>query len=447
MKEMQDSAVRLSNVELTRLSQRILSTRVPERDHKRWIPVFKVLIERALNGLFEPISMKELAEACFQDLTSDEANVLTGVRGSVGTIRRRLEEYFLKRPKEPVAIYIPRNSYVLKLKANVQTPQPGNKIQLRRSNVLGLLLARRDNWFNSELIAGADLACRESGFRLVVACSDGSFVQEAEQVTALSKQCAGLMMVPILDAQGEEENQRAEAAFSDLLKDAYPTVFVDRRAPKCDGIPLIGCDNTLGGALAAEYLQSQQCTHFLIASESGSTAARERVDGFRQYLHSNGIDKSISIISASEEEEEGGYGLVERLFLMGPKRAILESSINKIGVFATNDALLRGMLVRFADTHLNPTKAQMVPIGFDGRDFGAFMVPPIASIHQDFYSIGTSAVTVLKDLVARPRKTKKAKADLRSISGTLGVKTPVQLLVRGSGFPADPRKISVIPHN
>lgn len=419
-----------------------LSDRGDEANKSRC--VIEMLLSRYQSGLRAPIPSEELWNECWAkneavlpaESSAREAELIK-VRMAVSRLRKKITSYRMSPHgrEEKIVPLIPKNGYRLIFEPNrPMAPDLSDDLKIAKASTIGLLCALRSNWFNSELIAGAERSGRAYPVRLVVAYSDGDLEEEATQLQALSDQCSAVIAVPVLDefSRGARD---LHLPFLELIEKDYPLVFVDRRVPDCNA-PLVGCDNELGGELAARYLvEHQRCAKVLVVGESGSSAARARVDSFKACLRASTTNPRCGdTVWLDIPEERGGFEYMRRLLASSSGEMLLkELSVGApIGLFATNDAIIRGIRA-YLDSPASPTRASgLHMVGFDGRDFGNFMNPPLVSIKQDFYEIGTQAVRVAMDAVAA-RQSRGPSASMLSVPPV--TRTSVRLLLRDTPWP------------
>lgn len=122
-------------------------------------------------------------------------------------------------------------------------------------------------------------------------------------------------------------------------------------------------------------------------------------------------------------EERGGFDYISRLLPSPGGQEILRALANgeQIGLFCTNDALVRGVRAYLDSRSAPQLPSPLHMVGFDGRDFGDFMNPPLVTIKQDFYEIGQAAMKSAAALLDE-----KAPRDRSGLSK----KTSVELLRR-----------------
>lgn len=407
--------------------------------------IIETLVKRYTENLRSPAPWGELQRICWATPESPGSSVMiegsasdTAVRMAVARTRTLLKRYFLSPEgcKETIRLEIEMRAYRLRIALNSPAPADlSGEIRVSRSTTIGLLCALRSNWFNSELIAGAERAAREMGFRVVVAYSDGDLDDEAAQLGSLSKQCAGLVVVPVLDEYSRQAKDLHQP-FLRLLDRRYPMVFVDRRVPGCEA-PLVGCNNELGGVLATEHLlDAHGCTAVLVAAESGSSAAAERVASHRKVMRARfGGDSASQVEWLDLPEERGGFDYIKTLLASPKGKAIINriAQGERFGLFATNDAILRGIRIYLDSAQGAGLPVSLPMVGFDGREFGHFMNPPLVSVKQDFFVIGAEAVRSAVKLITH-RKRDEEKRVLPP-PPNLSVRTPVKLLLRESVWP------------
>lgn len=293
----------ISNADMARIKEALLDL-VEDRgvDADKLHCIFNLLFKRYADGESTPLSTFNVWRKCWTEggdgpipeKKETKEKLGSTVRTAMCRARSKINAYFSSPAgrAERFRPEIAKGSYRLVFHLNQPTPDSTSGMKIGRGNVIGILCSLRSNWFNSELISGAEQAARAFPYRVIVAYSDGDLEEEAHQLTALSKQCSAVIVVPTLDEYAREAND-LHRPFVRLLKRRYPLVFVDRRVPGCEA-PLVGCDNARGGMLAAQYLtEERQCTRILILGEFGSSAARERMEAAEAYLTAKGIQCEV----------------------------------------------------------------------------------------------------------------------------------------------------------
>jgi LacI family transcriptional regulator len=164
-----------------------------------------------------------------------------------------------------------------------------------------------------------------------------------------------------------------------------PLVVVDRDIPGV-AVDSVLTDNARGGWLAVRHLVDLGHRRIgCIAGPSDLTPSAERVTGYRQALHEGDIPVDETLIVKGDFQYESGYRAARQLLVMDdPPTAI----------FACNDLMAVGA-IRAALELGRQVPASLSVVGFDDVRLASFTNPPLTTITQPKYEMGTLAVTML----------------------------------------------------
>jgi len=186
-----------------------------------------------------------------------------------------------------------------------------------------------------------------------------------------------------------------------------PLVIMDRRIPDLRA-DFIQVDNRLGGRLATEHLLDVGCRRiFHLGGPEGISTAEERLAGYREALRSrlelagaeDEPDACPATGSASGESPAADASLITR----GPFRAesgysrtkaVLEAGLSFDGIFAANDLLALGALQALRQFDLE-VPGRVAVVGFDDIYMAALALPPLSTVAQPIYRLGTLAGRML----------------------------------------------------
>ncbi|GLS06200.1 LacI family transcriptional regulator [Chitiniphilus shinanonensis] len=250
------------------------------------------------------------------------------------------------------------------------------------------------NLFYSQVLQGAEEACRDAGMALSF-LSLGPTDPVLEQVELHAPDallCAGFFEPELLQ----------------LLRDtSCPLVLIDMWA---EGLPSVNPDHRHGGCQATRHLLEQGRRH--IAYLSGSPAhysVRQRGLGYRQALYDAGIlaDPQLEVLVADGEalDQDAARAMRALLALPTPPDA----------VFAFNDAAALAALRACQELGV-AVPGQVAIVGFDNLAAAAQASPALSSVAVDKPGLGRAGVARL----------------LHPDDGPQDVVMPVQLVVRGS---------------
>jgi LacI family transcriptional regulator, kdg operon repressor len=158
------------------------------------------------------------------------------------------------------------------------SPSPmAQALKRGRSRLIGLIVADVTNPFSVAVLRGAERACQEAGYLLMLFNLGNEAHREREAIESLmSYQVEGL----ILNTLGGDEGALAEA-----LRHGKPTVLVDRRHQGVQ-TDFVSLDNAGAVRVAAQHLVDAGYRELLFVSEplAGVSSRLEREAAFRAYV-------------------------------------------------------------------------------------------------------------------------------------------------------------------
>ncbi len=203
-------------------------------------------------------------------------------------------------------------------------------------------------------------------------------LSELDQIHRLvDRRVDGLLLCPIYE-HGDE------GYWKEALDYGIPIVAVDREmtAIKAD---FVGVDDEAGGRLAAEHLLSlghRRLAH--IAGPDFSSTAVGRRKGFEAALA--GVE-GVEYVCVVDESFNNSTAAAEGL---------LSSATRPTAIFTANDFQAARLLLVAARRGLRIPDDLSV-VGFGDLEFSSFTIPPLTTMHQDFYVIGRTAATLVID--------------------------------------------------
>jgi ribose transport system substrate-binding protein len=257
--------------------------------------------------------------------------------------------------------------------------------------VLGLSLSTLNNPFFVTLAEGAQEAADAAGAELVVVDAQDDPAQEATNMEDLIQRGVDAIMVNPTDADAIVPSiQKANDA-------GIPVFTIDRGAAGGDVVAHIASDNVAGGSMAAEFL-CDALGNFGNVVElegiAGTSAARDRGQGFNDYMSENCADAEIVARQTANFNRAEGLSVFENILQAEPEIA---------GVFAHNDEMILGAIEAAKAAGRD---VDIIFVGFDAVD------DAVAAVEA-----GDLAATI---------------AQQPAVMGQLGVETAVVFLNGGS---------------
>lgn len=183
----------------------------------------------------------------------------------------------------------------------------------------------------------------------------------------------------------------ASDIFKRLKNKKCPFILLDReRNERTEG--RIAVDDYAGGYLATKHLIELGHKKIgIIISDASFYNVFERYEGYLAAMADAGLMVSEDWIVSGNQTMQGGFDATSRLF-----------SLDKVtAVFATNDLMAAGTY-RFAYDKGLEIPADLSVIGFDDIELAAFLSPPLTTVRQPIYEIGTLAAKALLGKIERP---------------------------------------------
>jgi LacI family kdg operon repressor len=288
------------------------------------------------------------------------------------------------------------------------SPSPmAQALKRGRSRLIGLVVADVTNPFSVAVLRGAEQACQEAGYLLMLFNLGNESGREREAIEALaSYQVDGF----ILNTLGLDEGAVADAA-----RHGKPVVLVDRRhsAMQADFVSL---DNASAVRLGAAHLLEQGYRELLFVSEpwSGVSSRVERATAFRNFMSEQGRRAHGGTVESSAANAEA----LDQALLQLRQRA----GRHRPGVLASNAVISLRLAAAVARLGWQFGR-DLGLVGFDETEWAPFVGPGLTTIQQPTDDLGRQAPACLlerlRGVVLPPRQ----------------ILLPGRLVVRGSSTP------------
>ncbi len=216
---------------------------------------------------------------------------------------------------------------------------------------IGLSVSTLNNPFFVTLKEGAEKEAKKAGVQLKTVDAQDDSAKQVNDIEDLIQQGVDVLLV----------NPTDSAAISSAIESAnsanIPVITVDRSAEGGKVVSHIASDNVKGGQMAGDYIAKQlkgKGNVVELEGISGSSAARERGEGFHKAVDK---EKGIKIVAKQTASFDRAKGLnVMENILQGNKKVD--------AVFAHNDEMALGALQALEAAGLK----DVVVVGFDATD-------------------------------------------------------------------------------
>jgi LacI family transcriptional regulator len=259
------------------------------------------------------------------------------------------------------------------------------QLQKQRTDTLALILPtfgpRFSDPFFSELLAGVGNEAARYGFNLLISTRSPGDEETAAYLKAMrSRQVDGFIIV---------RTWRKDARIAMLREHNYPFV-VFGRVEGYNDFPLVDEDSALGMRLIIDHLVEQGHTRLAyIGAPSDMMFAYSRLIGFINMLEVHGLPRNEELIVEGDLTQRGGRALAAQLLDMpNPPTAIV----------ACNDLTALGAMSAAHERGLEVGRDISIT-GFDDISPAEHAHPPLTTVHQPVYRIGTMVCRMLIKLI------------------------------------------------
>lgn len=267
-------------------------------------------------------------------------------------------------------------------------------------DTLALAVSTLDNPFFVTLKEGAEKKAKDLGYKLVVLDSQNDPAKELANVEDLTVRGAKVLLINPTDSEAVGN------AVAIANKKNIPVITLDRGANKGEVVSHIASDNVAGGKMAGDFIAEKvgkNAKVIQLEGIAGTSAARERGEGFKQAVAANQFEVLAS--QPADFDRTKGLNVTENL---------LASHGAAKAVFAQNDEMALGAL-----RAIKAAGKDIIVVGFDGTDDAVKAVKGgklAATIAQQPDKIGELGVETADKLLKGEKVEAKIPVPLKVIS-------------------------------
>jgi LacI family transcriptional regulator len=253
-------------------------------------------------------------------------------------------------------------------------PDPfARSMRSKVSRLIGIVIPDLTNPFFAELVQSAERAATVHGHNVIFMSSFDDVAKEADRLLQLAgRKVDGIIIVP---TSGHHSLKPPKG---------MPLIAVDRLL---DDQPGIAADHRGGARIAVDYLVGLGHRRIAcIAGPSGSTPARERLQGYMDVMATLGDEGIATVVDAAFDYESGREA---GAFLLARPRDERPTAI-----FASSDQQAIGCLRAANDVGI-PVPAGLSIVSFDGIPLSDLVTPRLTTVVQPMSEIADAAIACL----------------------------------------------------
>ncbi len=250
-------------------------------------------------------------------------------------------------------------------------------LRTRQSKVWAVVISDIRNPFFTEMVRGIEDAAYASGYSIVLCNADEDEVKEASYLQfAIAEHVSGIVLAPA---------QHGGSTMDSVLERGIPVVTVDRRLDNYE-LDRVEVDNRAGAEQAVVHLIERGYERIgLIGGPQLTTTGIDRLAGYHRGLERYGRQADPRLLRTGDFREAGGYQQMQSLLALRTRPD---------AVFVANNLMTVGALRALREAGVSvPEEIGMV--GFDDMPWAPLLHPPLTTVAQPIYDIGSETARLL----------------------------------------------------
>lgn len=218
-------------------------------------------------------------------------------------------------------------------------------------DTMAMVVSTLNNPFFVTMKEGAEAKAQELGYKLIVLDSQNDPSKELSNIEDLTVRGVKAILINPTDSDAVSNAIRM------ANRSNIPVLTLDRGASRGEVVSHIASDNVAGGEMAGKYIMEkvgEKARVIQLEGIAGTSAARERGQGFMNAVKANGMNLLAS--QPADFDRTKGLNVMENMLAANP---------DVQAVFAQNDEMALGALRAVQASGKN-----VLIVGFDGTDDG-----------------------------------------------------------------------------
>jgi len=251
-------------------------------------------------------------------------------------------------------------------------------LRSKKTHTIGVIIPEIVHHFFSSVISGIEDVAYDLGYNVLVCQSNESYEREVINAQALLSNRVDGVLISVSKTTHDFDH------FRNFINQSIPVVFFDRICPDIMTDRVITNDD--GGAfLATEYLINIGCKHIAhYAAPQNLLIGQGRLAGYQRALKQYGYHYDPKLVLHCDTRE----------LAIEKTPNFIQNNPNVDGLFAVNDSTAIGAMQMIQKLGKNvPNDVALVGFG-DGPNT-LITCPPLTTVEQKGYEMGTEAVKLL----------------------------------------------------
>lgn len=261
---------------------------------------------------------------------------------------------------------------------NYQPNAVALSLKQRRSNTIGVIIPEIVHYFFSSVISGIEDVAYDAGFNVIICQSNEKYEREVTNARTLLSSRVDGVLISITKEDVDFQH------LSNLKDNNIPLVFFDRIVPELFADQVI-IDDKKAAYDATKHLISsgrKRIVHF--AGPSNLLIGRQRKEGYLLALQKAGLAVNEELILEADTFEKARTSIMK----------LLHEDTDFDGLFAVNDLTAIGAMKTLQKRGIKIPEDVAI-VGFSDGRISGLTDPPLTSVDQHGYEMGTIATQML----------------------------------------------------
>lgn len=318
-----------------------------------------------------------------------------------------LVSYVLNNKKEGrIGKEVAKRIKEVAIELNYRTNFIAKSLKTNKTFTIGLIVSNISNSFSSSLARIIEDEADKYNYTVLFGSSDESVPKSLKLINVLlNHQVDGLIIAPA-------ENSESQLHY--LKENDIPFVLIDRYFPGCNACH-VAIDNYKAAYKAVQHLIDNGSKRIgMIGFQSSLFHLQERNKGYLTALEDNGIiiqNEWVITLQMQHTADEVSKAIDNLLSLPEPVDAIL---------FASNTLSTSGL--KYINTLDIKVPDDLAIVSFDQSDAADIFYAPLTHIKQPLNEMGSTAIKMLLDIIAKKENVEKVNMEAELIVGTSSLK-------------------------
>lgn len=252
-----------------------------------------------------------------------------------------------------------------------------------KTKVIGVIVSGITNPFFTQVVRGIEDVLNPVGYSLLLCNADENVEKEINYLKVLmNKKVDGIILT---SAGGDHKT------IKEIVRRGMSVVLIDRliEGLDTDGVVI---DNVNGAYDAISHLISEGYKKIgIITGPLEIMTATERLEGYKKALQDAGIEFNENLVENGGYTREGGYRAAKQLV----------ERVCPDAMFIANNVMTTGALLALKELKIKIPE-EIGVVGFDDLEWAPLMDPPLTTISQPIYTIGSTAAQLLLYRLNKP---------------------------------------------